>query len=44
MYVRNILNSERVVTVLLENPRVLDTLEQEIRSPLDMPDSDDARP
>jgi len=43
-YVRKILNSERVVTVLLENPRVLDALEQEIRSPLGMPDKDDARP
>lgn len=43
-YVRNILNSERVVTVLLENPKVLDALEQEIRTPLDMPRKDDARP
>ena len=43
-YVRNNLNSERVVTVLLENPRVLDALEQEICAPLEMPDSGDARP
>jgi hypothetical protein len=43
-YVRNNLNNERVVTVLLENPKVLDALEQEIRAPLDMPDSGDARP
>ena len=43
-YVRKILNSERVVTVLLENPRVLDALEQEICAPLEMPDSGDARP
>ena len=43
-YVRKILNSERVVTVLLENPRVLDALEQEIQSPLDRPGKDDARP
>ena len=43
-YVRKILNSERVVTVLLENPRVLDALEQEIRTPLHVPGEDDARP
>lgn len=43
-YVHNNLNSERVVTVLLENPRVLDALEQEICAPLEMPDGGDARP